>query len=147
MRGYLLNYRFFILCLILFVLMVFQAINGQWGGDFGEHVAVVRELAAHPFSPKHPILLLDAPHEFYSPYTLGIALISRITRMDVVATLSLAGLANLILFLFSLRLFISSLFPENREATSFYALLFILCLWGKGPWRWSGFFNLECRAF
>ena len=42
MGAYLLKYRFLILCLILFVLMVFQAISGQWGGDFWEHAAVVQ---------------------------------------------------------------------------------------------------------
>jgi hypothetical protein len=61
MSPYLLKYRFFILCLILFCLMFFQTINGQWAGDFGEHSAVIRELATHPFSPKHPVLSLDAP--------------------------------------------------------------------------------------
>ena len=64
MGAYLLKYRFSILCVILFVLMVFQAINGQWGGDFWEHAGSSCELATHPFSPKHPLLLLDAPHSF-----------------------------------------------------------------------------------
>ena len=91
MVVYLLKYRFIVLCSILFVLMVLQAINGQWGGDFWEHAAVVRELATHPFSPKHPILLLDAPHSFYSPYALGIALVSRTTGLDSVTTLSAGG--------------------------------------------------------
>jgi hypothetical protein len=49
MSGSLVKYRFSILCLILFVLMVLQAINGQWAGDFGEHAAVASELATHPF--------------------------------------------------------------------------------------------------
>jgi hypothetical protein len=79
MITYLPEYRFSILYLILFVLMLFQAINGQWMGDFGDHAAVVSELATHPFSPKHPLILLDALHSSYSPYALGTAFISRIT--------------------------------------------------------------------
>jgi hypothetical protein len=142
MSGYLLKYRFSVLCLILFCLMVFQTINGQWAGDFWEHSAVVRELATHSFSPKHPVLLLDAPHLYYSPYSLAIALVSRTTGLDTVTTLDMVGIANLVFFLFGLRLFVSSLFTENREATSFYALLFILFLWGMSQWSWSGFFNL-----
>jgi hypothetical protein len=82
MSGYKLKYWFSILCFILFVLMVLQTINGQWGGDSWEHAAVVRELASHPLHPVHPILLLDAPHSFYSPYALGIALISWTTGLD-----------------------------------------------------------------
>jgi hypothetical protein len=122
--------------------MLLQTVNGQWTGDFWEHCAVNRELATHPFSPKHPILLLDAPHSLYSPYALGIALISRITGWDSVTTLSMVGIANLCFFLFSLRLFISLLFSEDRDAASFYALLFILCLWGMSQYSASGFFNL-----
>ena len=147
MGVYLLKYRFIVLCSILFVLMVLQAINGQWGGDFWEHAAVVHELATHPFSPKHAILLLDAPHSFYSPYAVGIALVSRTIGLDSVTTLSLVGIANLILFLFSLRLFVSTLFLENREATSFYALLFILFLWGMSQYSASGFFNLLSLSY
>ena len=147
MVVYLLKYRFIVLCSILFVLMVLQAINGQWGGDFWEHAAVVRELATHPFSPKHPLLLLDAPHSLCSPYALGIALISRTTGLDSVITLHAAAIANLILFLFSLRLFVSTLFLENREATSFYALLFILFLWGMSQYSTSGFFNLLSLSY
>lgn len=147
MIGYLLKYRFFILCLIIFGLMVFQTMNGQWAGDFWEHSAVVRELATHPFSPKHPLFLLDAPHSFYSPYSLGVALISRTTGLGTVTALSVVGIANLAFFLFSLKLFVSSLFPVNKEATSFYSLLFVLFLWGISQWRWSGFFNLLSLSY
>ena len=147
MSIYLLKYRYFILCFVLFVLMVFQAINGQWGGDFWEHAAVVRELATHPRSPMHPILLLHAPHSFYSPYALSVGLISRVTGLDSATTLSILGIANLFLFLFGLNLFISSLFPENSDAASFYALLFILCLWGTSQYCTSGFFNLLSLSY
>jgi hypothetical protein len=147
MGACLLKYRFFILCLILFVLMVFQTINGQWAGDFWEHASVVRELATHPFSPRHPVLLLNAPHLYYSPYDLGIALISRITGLEAVTTLSVAAIANLLFFLFGLRLFVSALFPENREATSFYAVLFVLFLWGMSQYSASGFFNLVSLSY
>jgi hypothetical protein len=147
MSACLLKYRFLILCSILFVLMVLQTINGQWGGDFWEHAAVVRELAAHPLSPAHALLLLDAPHQFYSPYSLSVGLVSRVTGLDNVTTLSVVGIANLFFFLFGLRLFISLLFPENREATSFYALLFILFLWGISQPCASGFFNLLSLSY
>jgi hypothetical protein len=127
--------------------MLFQTINGQWGGDLWEHASVVRELATHPLSPKHPVLLLDAPHLFYSPYALGIALVSRTTGLDAVTTLGVAGIANLVFFLFSFKFFISMLFPENSEATSFYALLFVLFLWGISQWCWSSFFNLLSLSY
>ncbi len=127
--------------------MVFQTINGQWRGDFWEHASVVRELASHPFSPKHPVLLLDAPHLYNSPYDFGIALMSRITGLDAVTMLSVAAIANLLFFLFSLRLFVSTLFLENKEATSFYAVLFAIFLWGMNQYSASGFFNLVSLSY
>ncbi len=82
MIDHLLKCRFSILCFVLIVLPVLQTINGQWGGDFWEHAAVVQELSTHPFSPQHPFLLLEVRHQSYSPYALRIALISRTTELD-----------------------------------------------------------------
>ncbi len=143
--SYLLRYRFFLLSLILSVFMVFHTVNGQWIGDFWEHSAVVRELGTHPFSPKHPQLLLDAPHAFYSPYTLAVGCVSSVLRLSPVATLSLFSIFNLLLFLFSLRLFVLLLL--DSEATAFYTLLFTLLLWGGAVWGYSDLFHLKACAY
>jgi len=50
--------------------------NQLWVEDFWEHSAVVRELSTHLLHPKHPQLLLDAPHPFYSPYAVMVALLA-----------------------------------------------------------------------
>ncbi len=145
--SYLLRYRFFLLSLLLVVLMVSHTLNGQWSGDFWEHSAAVRELATHPFSPHHPQLLLRVPHAFYSPYTLGVACVSRLTGLGPVESLAIAGIFNLLLFLFALRLFVSLLFPQYGEATAFYTLLFTLVLWGGAAWGYSGFFHLRVLGY
>ncbi|MFH1201750.1 MAG: hypothetical protein V1674_02540 [Candidatus Omnitrophota bacterium] len=137
------RYRYLILSIFVLVLMVFHTVNGQWGGDFWIHSAVIRELATHPIFPQHPQVLLDAPHTFYSPYALGVAWISRLTNLTPIATLSIVGIINLILFLIWFRLFIFLLFDgKNSENISFYSLLFMLILWGRNPWTWSGFLHL-----
>jgi hypothetical protein len=143
------NYRFYFTSLVLLVLLIFHTKNGNWVGDFWEHSGVVRELAANPFSPQHPQLLLDAPHVFYSPYALVVAIISRLTGIDVIGALSVAGIFNLLFFLLSLKLFVSLLFPEQAEGVSFYTLLFTLLLWGREmtPWDWSGFFHLKTLGY
>jgi len=125
--------------------MTFHTLNGQWVGDFWEHSAVVRELATRPFSPDHPQLLADLPHAFYSPYHLGIALISKLVDLDPVVAFSAAGLVNLTLLLISLNKFVSLLL--NREGVGFYAWLFILLLWGDSPWGYSGFFHLQVLGY
>jgi hypothetical protein len=68
-------------------------------------------------------------------------------NLDPITALALAGLANLVLFLAAFRWFIVSFFDNEGEAISFYALLFVLVLWGKDPWFWSAFFHISVLGF
>lgn len=138
------DHRYLILGTLLFALMLSRTVNGQWDGDFWEHSAVVRELATHPFAPQHPQLLLAAPHAFFTPYALVLGWVSRLTGWDAISTLALAGLVNLLLFLYSLRAFVSALL---NSAAAFYTLLLLLLLWGISPWYYSGFFHLGALGF
>lgn len=139
--------RYVFLSLLIILLMISHLSNKRWEGDFWEHAAVVRELATHPLSPHHPMLLADTPHTFYTPYTLFVGLFSRATTLGPISSLAIAGIINLILLLISLRVFISSLVKENAEKTAFYTVLFMLFLWGRPPWFWSGFLHLEALGY
>lgn len=135
--------RYAVLSLLVILLMLSHLSNRRWEGDFWEHAACVRELATHLFSPRHPLLPLNAPHTFYTPYELFVALFARATGLDAIAALSAAAIVNLLLLLVSLRVFISSLVREDAEKTAFYTLLFMLFLWGSPPWMWSGFLHMN----
>lgn len=141
------KWRFTILCLLVFGIMCLHTIIGQWVGDFWEHSAVVRELATHMLHPKHPQLLLDTPHAFYSPYAVMVALLARMLHLDVISVLSIMGLLNLGLFFLGLRLFVFSIVPKRRRETAFYALLLTLFCWGSHPWGWSGFFHIGVLGY
>lgn len=143
--SFLLKHRYLILSFILVLLMGLHTLNSPWEADFWVHSAVVRELAINPLSPSHPRLLISAPSAFYSPYALGLALSSRLTGFSPITVLAVAGLGNLVLFLFSFQLFIRLLF--RRSGPAFYALLFILLLWGRYPWWWSGFYHLRVLGY
>jgi hypothetical protein len=145
--SWLLEHRFAVLSLTVFALMCLHTLNGQVGEDFWDHSAVVRELATHPLHPGHPELLLDVPHAFYSPYALVVALISRAAHADAVTALLVAGLFNLVLLFLSLRFFVSSIVPEHKEATAFYALLLTLFGWGFTAWYYSGFFRIGTLGY
>ena len=121
--------RYYISSLILIVLMVLDSIHGTWVVDFWEHCAVVRELAAHPFNPQHPLFLLDTPHPFFSPYLLVVGLFTKLSSLSPINALTVAGICNLIFFLISLRLFIHRAFKKNQDIICFYALVFILLFW------------------
>ena len=141
--GWFLKYRYLLLCLILFILMGLRTNNGLWVGDFWEHSSVIRELATNPFHPKHPQLLSDAPHAFYSPYALALGLFARFTQRSSIETLALAGMVNLVLFLLGLYLFMAVVTPHHRSGVAFYTLLLILLFWGTAPWNYSGFYHLS----
>ena len=127
--------------------MVSFVANGRWGGgiDIWEHAAAARELGAHPLHPHHPLLSnVNLPHQFFNPYLLGVGLISRVTGLSVVTALNLAGLGNVVLLVVGLRQFTRRVAP--RRHVDFYALLFIVFLWGPSAWFFSGFLHFNVIA-
>jgi hypothetical protein len=126
---------------IVLVMAGYFTAKQRWGIGFDvwEHAAAVRELMHHPFSPTHPTLPVDAPHQLFTPYHLVVALVGRVFSLDIVTAMSLAGIANVVLVLVALRLFVNRLCPRSGVAT--LTLLFTLFLWGRDPWAFSGFLN------
>jgi len=137
--------QYFLLSLFLLVLMIFHTCNGTWCGDFWMHCDVVRELATHPLCSRHPEFLLNAPHAFYSPYSLALAWIVRIFNSNPIRVLSIAGIFNFVLFVVGLERFVSLLLGKGRGAL--YTLFFMLFLWGFNPWFYSGFFHFKVIAY
>jgi alpha-1,6-mannosyltransferase len=136
--------RYFWLSAIVAGIVTAHTLNEQWGGDFWEHAAVVRELSQRPLMPQHPLFAVSAPHPFFSPYLLGVAIIARTLGLDAPAALGAAGLVNLIAFLIVFRAFATHLVGA---AGAFYALLFTLVLWGADAFRYSGFLHLNALGF
>lgn len=116
-----------------------RASRHWYGGDFWEHSAVVRELAANPLAPGHPMFAIDAAHPFFSPWALAAAMLSRWSGIEPVATLTVIAVGHLVLLLLALPLFVRS-FTEEKLAP-FFALLFTLFLWGWQPWEYSSFLH------
>jgi hypothetical protein len=140
-KEYILTHRYFMLSIFVTLLAIANAIFGKFGFDFWEHTAVIRELAANPLSPGHPLYLMKAPHVFYSPYALVVALISRITHASPIRVLPIVGIFNVIILVIFFRKFVIKLIPT--ENGPFYALLLVLISWGPFPWWYSGFIHLQ----
>lgn len=141
------NVRYVILSMLLLIFMTGNALFGNWIYDFWEHSAVVKELSVHTIHPKHPLLIVDKPHAFFSPYLVVVGIFSRITSLNSIQALAIAGIANLLLFLIGFRLFINCFIEEHQDTISFYSLLFVLFLWPPGAWIWSGFFHSGVLEF
>jgi hypothetical protein len=128
------------------VLCAVYAWRGDFSSDFWEQAAVVRELSARPFSPKHPLLLVDATHAYFSPYLLAVALAAGATGVSAIWALAAAGLVNLVLLILGFRRLLVRLIPAGEAAAPF-ALLFVMLLWGKNPWMWSGFLHVGMLGY
>jgi hypothetical protein len=120
--------------------------RGALSSDFWEHAAVVRELAARPTAPQHPLLQVDAPHAYASPYLLAVGLVARVTHISAIAALGFAGLVNLVLLVLAFRRLLVRLLP-NGEAAAPYALLLVIFFWGKDAWMWSGFLHVGMLGY
>jgi alpha-1,6-mannosyltransferase len=139
------RHRYGLLSLVVLLLVGSQTLNGQWSSDMWEHAAVVRELIAHPFDPTHPQLLSAATHPGFSPYTVALGLAGKGLGAGAVAVLSGAAVLNVALLLGALQRLVVEVTHNGRAP--FWALVFLLALWGLEPYRYSGFFGLNSIGF
>ena len=128
------------LSLALMLFGAAQATNDPWNGDFWEHAAVIRELAAHPGHPAHPLLDLPTPHPLFTPYHLALALVVRATGFAPYRVLGMAGV--LVLGLVAVAMWQFARWWARNVASAPFLLAFSLLLWGHEPWRWSGFLHV-----
>lgn len=125
------------------------SLQGIWVEDFWEHSAAVSEFMRNGLNPSHPQLALNAPHTFLNPYSFCVGLLASALQADAITTLATIGIFNFALFCWGLHSFVETQCEDESQASkvSFYALLFILFLWGAHPWPYSGFFNFQILLF
>lgn len=133
------SYLLFSAILIIFELILI--LKGNWVGDFWEHSAVVNELSKNLNYPKNPIFKINSPHPFFSPYSILVAIFSKITHFDAIKSLEFFAFFNLVFFLFSFFYFCKSIFKENYTQIATLGLFFVLVFWGNNPIQWSGFLH------
>ncbi|MDQ3898163.1 MAG: hypothetical protein M3326_13135 [Actinomycetota bacterium] len=142
--AFVFEHRYAVLCGLVLLVLVSYLSKNAWAGavDIWEHAAAARELAQRPLHPRHPLLAgVDAPHQFFSPYHLAVGLFSRVTGLSIVTAFNVAAVANVVLLFVGLRLFVQAL--RLRRHADFWALLFMLFLWGPGAWVFSGFHHFD----
>ena len=133
------------LCLVFMAGMVVQTLGQRWSGDYWAHRSAVLELSQDPWSPDHPFTGSEAADPGLSPYTLGLGLLARMIPFGVADVLSVAALLNTALFLVGLRRFVGRF--STAPMAPFWTLLATLFLWGRGPWRWSGYLSANSIGF
>ncbi|RXK59827.1 hypothetical protein ESA94_12285 [Lacibacter luteus] len=134
-----------IVCGLLFLLQLFFIERSQWTGDYWEHNAVIKELSLHLQQPGHPILNVDVPHAFFSPYSVFLGAIISLTGIQVSTLLNLAMIANLLLFFSAVYLLATMFISEKKDHAKAFLLLLILTLffWGSQAPLYSSFFHFS----
>jgi hypothetical protein len=130
---------------IVTILAVGLAIRQPWSADLGVHAATVERLRESLTHPGNPLVDVDGPSPYYSPYPLLLALLARVTGLSAVTMLAIAGPFVVVLLLWGLRAFVRTL--SDRPLAPVLALIFVLVLWGFKPRVWSGFFSLWALPF
>jgi hypothetical protein len=144
-RGWRSAVPFVLLWGALSALLLARSRSDAWVGDFWIYVATLAELAVHPLHPRNPLFGNGYAFAFLSPYTQALGLVSRVTGLRPADVLVGQGLVNVTLLSAALYAFVAAWLRRPRAA--FYALLFLLFLWGRDPWRFSGFFHLDSLAY
>lgn len=137
--------RYALVVVPLGALLAVRSRGDAWIGDFWIYAATAGEMAARPLHPANPLYGGAAPFAFLSPYAVLLGLVTRVARAHPVDALVAAGLANLALLAAALYAFVAAW--TRHAASAAWALAFLLFLWGRDPWSFSGFFHLRSLAY
>ncbi|MER7490646.1 hypothetical protein ABTY20_33145 [Streptomyces sp. NPDC126497] len=129
---------------LLLVLLVLVIVRLPWAGDLGMHAATLQRLRHSPLHPGNPLVDADTPSPYYSPWTLLLGTVARLSGLSVFVVLRLAAAAGLALLVTGVRRYVRTL--SAHRAAPALALLSLLLLWGTTPFPWSGFLGLGSLA-
>jgi hypothetical protein len=124
----------------LLLLSVAWAVQHPWSGDLGMHLATVDRLRHNLAHPGNPLVDADVPSPYFTPYTVLLAVIGRLTGWSTLTVFAAAGPVVVAVLLAGLRAFVVTLTP--RRWAPVLALAAVLLLWGPRPRVWSGFVEL-----
>jgi hypothetical protein len=112
------------------------------GSDFGQHASAIERVKADWWHPANP--LLDLPgtgSPYFTPYTVGLGLIAKATRLAGWQVLKACGPLNLALIITGIGAFTRTL--STRRWAPVLALVAYVLLWGPDFKEWSGFLGAQ----
>lgn len=124
---------YWVFCLIFLPIAVFSAFNVSWTqtADIWETTAAVRAAAQDLLNPANPMLALpgDTSPRF-TPYTILLGAILRVTQLDLFTIMGWAGVLNYLLFVIGLAFWLMRQFKEPR--LPLFVLITMLVVWRIG---------------
>ncbi|MEU3523201.1 hypothetical protein AB0E62_04925 [Streptomyces sp. NPDC038707] len=129
---------------LVLVLLLLVVVRLPWAGDLGMHAATVERLRHSLSHPGNPLIDADTPSPYYSPWTLLLGTVAKLTGLPVFGVLRLAAVVALAVLVTGVHRFVRTL-TAHRAAPA-VALLCLLFLWGPAAFTWSGFVGLRSLA-
>ncbi|MFG2134448.1 hypothetical protein ACGFNV_42740 [Streptomyces sp. NPDC048751] len=129
---------------LVLVLMLLVVVRLPWAGDLGMHAATVERLRHSLTDPGNPLVDADTPSPYYSPWTLLLGCLARVTGLSAFVVLRVGALVGLGLLVTGVWRYVRTL--SAHRAAPALALLCVLFLWGTELFNWSGFLGLNSLA-
>ncbi|GDY74597.1 hypothetical protein SAV31267_040820 [Streptomyces avermitilis] len=129
---------------LLVVLLLLVIVRLPWNGDLGMHAATVERLRHHLLDPGNPLVDADTPSPYYSPWTVLLGCVAKVTGLSVFVVLRLGAVVGLGLLVTGIWRYARTL-SGHRFAPPL-AVLCVLFLWGTQLFNWSGFLGLNSLA-
>ncbi|MFI9650550.1 hypothetical protein ACIHAA_30305 [Streptomyces sp. NPDC052040] len=126
------------------VLMLLVIVRLPWAGDLGMHAATVERLRHRLLDPGNPLVDENTPSPYYSPWTVFLGVLARLTGLSVWAVLRIGALFGLTLLVTGVWRYVREL--TDRRSAPPLALLCLVLLWGSQVFNWSGFIGLNSLA-
>lgn len=129
---------------LLVVLMLLVIVRLPWDGDLGMHAATVERLRHRLLDPGNPLVDENTQSPYYSPWTVFLGVVARLTGLSVWVVLRIGALISLTLLVTGVRHYVRTLSPHRLAPP--LALLCLLFLWGTQVFNWSGFIGFNSLA-
>ncbi|MFJ9869586.1 hypothetical protein [Streptomyces sp. NPDC101165] len=129
---------------LVLVLMLLVIVRLPWAGDLGMHAATVQRLRHSLLNPGNPLVDVDTPSPYYSPWMLLLGCLARITSLSVFDVLRIGAVIGFGLLTTGVWRYVRTL--SAHRAAPALAILSLVFLWGPALFNWSGFLGLNSLA-
>lgn len=133
------------------VLLLAVVVRLPWAGDLGIHAATVERLRHDLLDPGDPLVAADADSPYYSPWTLLLGCVAKVTGLGVFVVLRVGAVVSLAVLAGGVWAFTGTFLQRaagrgRRAAVAGLVLLCLVLLWGTTLFNWSGYPGLNSLA-
>ncbi len=133
-----------VLVLLLLVLWGVVIVRLPWIGDLGMHAATLQRLRHSLLDPGNPLVDVDTPSPYYSPWTVVLGALAKVSGLSVFAVLRIGAVVGAGVLVTGVWRYVRAL--GGRPGAVVLSLGCLVLLWGTTQFSWSGFLGLNSLA-